>query len=245
MKKVIRINKPIGITPLQLIQNFKAANPEYKDIKIGYAGRLDPLAHGKMLLLVGEENKNRDKYLNHDKVYITEILLGIKTDSYDLLGIPTASNLTLPNDWLERTKHYLKTITGKSKQKYPPYSTKTVQGKPLFKWAKEGRLPEIELPTREVEIYSAKIISIRTIPKRVLANRIKKSIGLIEGDFRQKEILTCWEDLLTKTPQTTFQLLKIEVDCSTGTYIRSLAHNLGMFLGVSALAYDINRTKIY
>ncbi len=244
MKKVIKINKPIGMTPLQLVQKFKADSPEYKNIKIGYAGRLDPLACGKMLLLVGDENKNRQKYLQHDKIYITEILLGIKTDSYDLLGLPKRLKSVLPKDWLTKTKSYLKSKVGKSDQFYPPYSTKTVKGKPLFKWTKEGKLNQIQIPSRKIEIYSIELISTRTINSKSLLNTAVKRINLIEGDFRQDAIINAWKELLTDKKEI-YQLVKIKVDCSTGTYIRSLANDLGENLGSFGLAFSINRTKIY
>ena len=63
MGSVLSIYKPIGVTPNQIIEKLREAQPEYQDIKIGFAGRLDPLAHGLLLLMTGDETKDRDKYL--------------------------------------------------------------------------------------------------------------------------------------------------------------------------------------
>ena len=57
MKKILSVYKPLYLTPYQLIQQLKKNYPEYANEKIGYAGRLDPLAHGVLLLMIGEENK--------------------------------------------------------------------------------------------------------------------------------------------------------------------------------------------
>jgi tRNA U55 pseudouridine synthase TruB len=72
---------------LEVLENFKEENPKYKEIKFAYAGRLDPMAEGQLLILVGDTCKERDKYLNLDKEYEFEILLGLKSDTKDLLGL--------------------------------------------------------------------------------------------------------------------------------------------------------------
>ena len=75
----ISLNKPISMTPLQAIKVFQKQNPIYKNTKIGYAGRLDPMAQGVLLLLINNENKKFNTYSKLDKEYIAEILLGIST----------------------------------------------------------------------------------------------------------------------------------------------------------------------
>ena len=63
MKKVIVLNKKEGETPLEAMEAFRASNKQYKDFKMTYAGRLDPMASGLLLVLVGDEVKNKEKYL--------------------------------------------------------------------------------------------------------------------------------------------------------------------------------------
>ena len=69
MKQIINLNKPISITPLEAVKKFQKKNPEYKNKKIGYAGRLDPMAEGILLLLIEDINKEITKYMNLDKTY--------------------------------------------------------------------------------------------------------------------------------------------------------------------------------
>jgi tRNA pseudouridine55 synthase len=245
MKSLVNIYKPIGITPLQLIEGFKEKFSEYENEKIGYAGRLDPMAHGVTLLLVGEENKNRDKYLNLPKTYKFSVLFGVETDSYDFLGILKKGVYSrVPENYKEKIKEFIKKNTGKRIQAYPPYSTKTVQGKPLFKWAREDRLSEIEIPEREIEIYCFKLLSEGEVPLEELEENFIKRVKLLEGDFRQEEIIKMWKTFFEINRNQKFIMAKFEIDCSSGTYVRSLAHRLGQELGCGAIAYFIFRTKV-
>ena len=83
----VLVEKEIGQTPLEVVTRYKQEHPEYANTPIAYAGRLDPMAHGQLLLLVGEACKERDKYLGLDKEYVFEILLGFDSDTHDILGL--------------------------------------------------------------------------------------------------------------------------------------------------------------
>jgi len=66
----------------------------------------------------------------------------------------------------------------------------------------------------------------------------------VKGDFRQKEILDSWDKLLDKTKEKDFNLVEINMFSSSGTYVRSLANDIGEKLGCGALAYSIKREDI-
>ncbi len=57
-------------------------------------------------------------------------------------------------------------------------------------------------------------------------NLIRNRIEKVNGDFRQKEILASWQNEL-ETKDQSFRFIKIKVDCTTGTYMRSLAEKIG------------------
>ena len=65
MQKVLLLKKKVGETPLEIISEFKKNNLEYQNQKLGYAGRLDPMAEGLLLVLIGEECKKRKEYEKH------------------------------------------------------------------------------------------------------------------------------------------------------------------------------------
>ena len=62
------VYKPVGITPYELIQKLKIKYPNYK--KVAFTGRLDPMAHGEMLLLINEECKKLPQYLSFHKTKV-------------------------------------------------------------------------------------------------------------------------------------------------------------------------------
>lgn len=243
MKQIFNVFKPLGKTPLQVVNELKRKYPEFEKEKIGYAGRLDPMADGVLLLLVGEENKKRKNYENLPKEYTAQILFGIETDTYDQLGIVT--KISNPKSINKNTlKLVIKKFIGKHIQPYPPYSSQPVNGKPLFYWARQNKLTEIEIPTKEIEIYSLDLQSIEKTPMNLIIQQIQDNIAKVTGDFRQEEIRQTWTKYLTDNKNDFFSIVEIKISCSSGTYIRSIAHKLGQKLKTGAFALSIQRTKV-
>ncbi len=242
MEKLLVLNKEIGETPLECIERFRVSNPEYIGVPMTYAGRLDPMAEGVLIVLVGEECKNKDKYLSLDKEYEVEILFGVSTDTYDVLGKVTSQKSKVKSE-IQKSKveEILKTFVGRFVQEYPAYSSKTVDGVQLHTLANRGKLPD-EMPTKGVEIYDIETLEQREIDSETLLREIKNNIQKVKGDFRQSEIIDLWEKNLQGSDS--YMIVKIKVSCSSGTYMRTLAHNLGIKLGVPALAYSIKRTRV-
>lgn len=238
------VQKFVGETPLKALERFRAEHveagvPGFKEVPMAYAGRLDPMASGKLLILVGDDCKKKEKYLDLDKTYEVEILFGIETDSYDILGL---AKLNPPYDENILRDSDLAKYVGKFKQEYPPYSSKTVGGKQLHELARSGNLPK-DMPTKDVEIYSIDFVAKRVFAAKDLLHAIDMKIGLVKGDFRQQEILARWNELLSGSDRA-FHVVKVVVSCSSGTYMRSLAQNIGRDLGIGALALSIDRTEI-
>lgn len=260
LKGIIAVYKEWGKTPLETLDALQQKYPVLGQVPLSYAGRLDPLAEGLMLVLVGDTNKDREKYLHLDKVYEVEVLLGISTDTGDLFGIPkeipdgTVSGIhEILIKKISNVEDVLKSFVGKQQFPYPIYSSKTVRGKPLFQWAKEGRLNEIEIPKTDVEIYEMKAIEnvgnsgsqelIRLVTKTEILEKVEKALRTVKGDFRFEEIWEKWKTLL-QSDEGPFPLLKIKCSCSSGTYMRALAEEIGKKLGIPALAYSIKRTNV-
>ena len=89
-EKAVFVNKQPGETPLEALARYRATRPDLvATTPMTYAGRLDPMASGTLLVLVGDECKNKDAYLGLDKEYEIEVLFGISTDTQDALGIAT------------------------------------------------------------------------------------------------------------------------------------------------------------
>jgi tRNA pseudouridine55 synthase len=238
---VIYIYKNLGETPLEALNRLRIEKPEYKDAKLSYAGRLDPMAEGVMLVMVGEENREREKYLNMEKEYEFEVLFGFSTDTFDLLGLVIDFSKEDIAIGEEEIANALRDFKGKRNQTYPAYSSKTVAGKPMFEYAREGKLGEIDMPTKEIEILNIELLGMSKISKVDLVISLAEKIGRVKGDFRQQEILQRWGDVLVSTSASEFTIAKIRMHCTSGTYARSVAAELGQVLGFPALAFSIKR----
>lgn len=257
-KKYVVLDKEIGETPLVLLDRFRVANSWVGDKKLTYAGRLDPMASGKMIVLIGEECKNKQKYLTLDKEYEYEVLFGFSSDTGDVLGlVEIGGGLPIAGAIGEDSlKNAIQKFVGEISLPYPAFSSKTVQGKPLFTWALEGRLDEIEIPRRESVVHKLSLESLRTISKENLSAEIFGKIAKVSPapngeqndflgkDFRKQEILDKWGATLNKINKKEFQIAKFVCACSSGTYMRTLAVEIGKCLGLKALAFSIHRTKI-
>jgi len=249
VKKVIVLDKKEGQTPLDALNNFKRRNKEYLNIPMTYAGRLDPMASGVLIVLAGEEIKNKEKYLALDKSYNFSVLFGFSTDAYDILGKVTAFNYNVEKKYTSlqsfvlEIKKNLEYFKGKLKQKYPIYSSKTVNGRPLFSYARSGK--DVEIPERDIVIKKIVLEKVYKIGASKLLLNIERRIKKVLGDFRQKEILNIWRKKLSgRKSDTFFYIANFKIECSSGTYVRQIANTLGEKVGVPALAFSIKRTKV-
>ncbi len=237
MKKVIITNKNIGETPLECLERVRREEGIETGTPMTYAGRLDPMAEGVLIILTGEECKNKGKYLGLEKEYEIEILFGIKTDTHDTLGLIRGIDL-------EKGREVdLKNYVGKFDQEYPMYSSKTVNGKQLHQYARANEEPE-EIPTKNVEIYSIEKLDEYEINGLELAANVIELVKKVNGDFRQDEIIEEWQALAEEFSKVDFKIIKLKIKCSSGTYMRSLADRIGIDAGVGAIAYSIKRNFV-
>ena len=241
MNELIAIYKKIGETPLQALERLRATRPQYGTAVLSYAGRLDPLARGVMLVLVGDANLERQKYLSLDKTYFVRILFGIATDTQDVLGVvrdiePTELDTSLLQSLVNKN-------IGKFAQSYPAFSAKTVGGVALHTLSRSGS--DVSLPEHNVEIYQAELVDTGLITKDDIYNETLEKISLVTApDFRQKEILRFWKKRLKLVSAISFPFADIRLTVSSGFYVRQYASDLGAELGLPALAYQITREKV-
>ena len=238
------LRKPLGLTPQQTINTYRHLHPEYQFLKLGTVGRLDPMAEGLLVVMVGDENKNQSDYIGMDKTYEVEMLLGVSTDSYDLLGIPNK-----PLDLVQALDHssldsVITSLRGKILQPYPPYSAVRVDGKPLYWWARQDRLSEIAIPAAERQIYDLSLLRVEQMRMSDFRQDLTKRINSVIGDFRQAEILAAWDELLNRTTVELLWSIRLRVACSSGTFVRGLVNQIGLDLTCGAVTRSIVRTKV-
>jgi tRNA pseudouridine55 synthase len=249
MEDVLVYYKRPGETPLEALKRLRQEKQFLAEETLSYAGRLDPLADGELLVLIGDACSNREKYLSLDKTYVVDVLFGISTDTGDVLG-KISRSVPVDEDSIKRIAAELPAtlsgLLGKRMQAYPAYSSKPHKGKPLHEHARSGTFfPEDEMPTKEIAIYSIQQIGFRTMRFDELQAEIVNMIGGVKGDFRQAEILKVWDDFFSGDAPQAFLVATIEVHCSSGAYMRTLAEDIGKKAGMPALVLHIHRKKIH
>ena len=155
MDGIIIINKEKTWTSNDVVQKIKGIFHE----KVGHTGTLDPLATGVIPVLVGKGTLLSKYLINHDKEYIATIKLGEKTSTGDsegeIIEQQKVDEIMLDEIFVKNTLNKFKgTIT----QTPPIYSAIKVNGKKLYEYARKGQ--NIEIPTRNIEIYEIELISI-------------------------------------------------------------------------------------
>ncbi len=237
----VAVYKPLSKTPYECVLAYRVKHNIPQHISISYAGRLDPMAEGVLLLLVGDENTQRRSFEHLSKSYEVTCLFGMSTDSGDVMGIPLiASQLSITSQQL--TNHLSKYV-GEFDQRYHVYSSRLVNGKPLFYWAKKGLIHTITIPTHRVNISDISLISESVIKLDDLIQAITRRVTEVSGDFRQQAIITAW----SKFGQTkhTFPTFTLKVDCQRGgTYIRVLIEDIAHDLHKEAFTYRLIRTQV-
>lgn len=242
--KVIVVNKPQGQTPFEYITHYRATHPELGNQKLGYAGRLDPLAEGVLLILVGDETKKRKHYELLPKTYAFEIIAGVETDTYDPMGIICSVHEARKEVVYDLIKRELAQYIGKITQPYPPFSSVRIRGKSLFYYAREGKLAEISIPEKEITIYEATITDCTEITLVDFVSEIGPVIARVSGDFRQQDILALWKKKRNENPHLVLTRAFASLSCSSGTYVRGIAHEIGKRIGCGGIAWNIKRTRV-
>ena len=201
--QIILLDKPLDWTSFQAVNKLKfKLKKEFdlpKKFKIGHAGTLDPRATGLLIICTGKFTKIIPEIQDAPKEYITEIKIGVQTESYDTEK-PEILQQDISKVTEEQINETLTKFLGEIDQKPPVFSAIKIDGNRAYDLARKGK--EVEMKSR------------------------KTTINYIE----EVEI-----DL---------PFIRFTVGCSKGTYIRSLAHDIGKELGVGAYLTNLRRTKI-
>lgn len=237
---VVPVYKRLGETPLACLTRYRHTAKIPGSVSVTYAGRLDPMAEGLLLLLTGDDVKEKIKYLDLPKTYEARILLGIETDTYDALGlIKSQGRGEVSEDILREAGE---SFLGSHRWPYPAYSSRVVSGHPLFWWAKEGRLKEIQIPLRTMLIDQVVLNHTEKRSGAEIFQDIIPAIQSVSGDFRQKQILERWTSQMSA--HQIFTVSQWTLNVGSGTYVRSFAHELGKKLGTGACLLHLRRTKL-
>lgn len=251
--RYIVLDKAIGETPLSCVEAWREKHPAYAGVSLAYAGRLDPMASGKLLVLIGDECKHQEQYHGLDKAYTFRVLFGVSSDSGDVLGlVEEQGGHIVEHDAITTV---LTDLVGDISLPYPIFSARTVQGKPLHTWAVEGRLHEIEVPTKHSTVHALTLTDLTSRTRTEVVTEARQNIESIPpvtdvrkalgNDFRRSDVRAAWNRIATQgEPGDLFTIATIHCIASSGTYMRSLAEEIAKRCGTHGLAYSIHRETL-
>ena len=193
---ILLLNKPVGLTSNEALQQVKAI---FGACKAGHTGSLDPLASGLLPICFGIATKVSPFLLDADKCYQVKVHLGVSTSTGDREGEVME---TQPTDAVteQAVRDVLPRFVGEIRQLPPMYSALKHKGERLYKLARKGI--EVEREPRVVRIH-----------------------GL--------SLQTC------ELPE-----FELNVRCSKGTYVRTLAEDIGKALGCGGHVAALSRTGV-
>jgi len=200
MDGVLNILKPPGMTSHDVVAQVRRA---LSTRRVGHTGTLDPAASGVLPICVGQATRLVEYLQAGRKTYLAEAAFGIETDTLDAVGRITsrgdASSLRAEDIALA-----LEPLRGEIEQFPPSYSAIKSGGRRLYEMARAGE--EVEIPVRQVSIYSFEMISFEPAQNGIARARLR-------------------------------------MECSGGTYVRSLVRDLGHALSCPATMSFLVREK--
>jgi len=150
---ILLVNKEKNMTSRDVVNiACKKLNTKH----IGHTGTLDPIATGVLVLGVNNGCKIIELLTSDSKIYEAEVIVGIETDTLDITG-EILNTYNIENLDINLVKGVLNSFKGKYMQEVPKYSAIHINGKRLHEYARNNE--EVELPKREVEIFSIDLIS--------------------------------------------------------------------------------------
>lgn len=238
---IIAVDKPYRWTSADVIRKVKYAAIRHfgkKNLKVGHAGTLDPLATGVLLVCIGKATKLAETLQAHDKEYIAEVVFGATTPSYDL---EKEIDRHFPYGHIteDSVRDALKGFLGEQEQVAPLFSAKSVEGVRAYELARKlfknhgasadfDREAEGIIRTARINVTDIELLSFgKQAPK-------KKETG-ISG---QSSRINVADNSHLGLPAAT-----IRIECSKGTYIRAIARDLGEALGSGAHLGSLQRSR--
>ena len=183
---------------------------------VGHLGTLDPLATGVLPLVVGNLTRLAQFYNTSEKTYEGIIRFGFATDTYDRSGKPVAAPQKVKLS-LEEVRKLAAGYAGSIEQVPPPFSAKKIHGVPAYKLARKRQ--EVPLKPVRVEIKEFEILEI-------LDSAENEDQTGAPGNVEQGSCA------------------RFRARVASGTYMRSVAHDMGQQRGCGAHLASLRRTRL-
>ena len=248
---VIPIDKPYRWTSADVIRKVKFAAFRHfrkKNLKVGHAGTLDPLATGVLLVCIGAACKRAQEFQDHDKEYVAGIRFGATTPSYDL---EKEVDRTFPYEHIteEAVREALKGFLGPQEQIAPLFSAKSVDGvrayelaRKLYRKSQRGDL-DPDFDAAALETLHRSRITISDLELLGFDPASASGVLVREGSADKAQSSASSRINVADTSGMGLPTATVRIACSKGTYIRAFARDLGEALGSGAHLSSLVRTR--
>lgn len=260
---IIPVDKPYRWTSADVIRKLKWAACRHfhkKNLKVGHAGTLDPLATGVLLVCIGKATKLAEELQKEGKEYVAGISFGATTPSYDLeKAIDHAYPMDQVNE--ENIRNILPGFLGEQEQIAPLFSAKSIDGVRAYELARK-QYRDAHLQKSDVmsdfdhsvaETLNKQIINISAIELLSFAPDGQPPLPYSEERLPSSCYDSSRPDLGSLRPNPRINVTDISslhlphadirIACSKGTYIRALARDIGEALGTGATLDSLRRTR--
>ena len=238
---IIPIDKPYRWTSADVIRKIKFAAIRHfgkKNLKVGHAGTLDPLATGVLLVCIGKATKLAETLQSHDKEYVAGVTFGATTPSYDL---EKEIDRFFPHEHItaEAVRAALPAFIGEQDQVAPLFSAKSVDGVRAYELARKLHKDGKSLDEAASELIRVSRINITDLELLDYSNAVKDNgSGNEESVSKASSRINVTDNSALGLPRA-----EIRMACSKGTYVRAFARDLGEALCTGAHLDSLQRSR--
>ena len=260
---IIPIDKPYRWTSADVIRKVKYTAIRHfgkKNLKVGHAGTLDPLATGVLLVCIGKATKLAEELQSHDKEYVAGITFGATTPSYDL---EKEIDRFFPHEHITAAgvAEALPAFLGEQDQVAPLFSAKSVDGVRAYELARK-----LHAQGKTLDEAAAELIRVARINITELELMEFNSNGVASDDPRPVPSalthplagggeMSSPAITVTANPGASSRInvtdnselglprAVVRMACSKGTYVRAFARDLGEALGSGAHLDSLQRSR--
>jgi tRNA pseudouridine synthase B len=212
---LILVYKRKGKTSRNVVENI---SKKY-GVKAGHIGTLDPMAKGLLPVLVGNTCKLSKYLMEHDKTYLVEMKFGYNTETLDIEG-----------EILEEDKSFREN---------------NIVDNEFFDMIIIAMKKELGTKKQIPPIYSAKKLNGKKLYEIARKDK-EKAIEMAKEKAKEITIYNMYDislkELWDNNPKDI--LLSFKVECSSGTYIRSLVRDIAENMGTIAIMTDLRRIAV-
>lgn len=268
---IIPVDKPYRWTSADVIRKVKFAATRHfhkKNLKVGHAGTLDPLATGVLLVCIGKATRLAELLQSHDKEYVAGITFGATTPSYDL---EKEIDRLFPHEHITRESlaEVLPGFLGEQEQIAPLFSAKSVDGVRAYELARKLYRKEADkggifdkaasdlIRTSRITISDIELLGFHPGGKEAeCAPAFTDKTGsndskvpdedndtVSSGDKAAAADRRSLRINVTDNSHLGLPEAVIRIGCSKGTYIRAFARDLGEVLNSGAHLSSLRRSR--